>query len=287
MNAPLWALGAFVAVLLPLVAFGVTVGYHRVLTHRAARLHPVVERVLVTIGLPAGTPVQWIGNHRRHHAVADTPADVHAPGHVGFWIAHCGWYLETKSVPLSIAYALAGPLRTLFDAWWRPRTNQQWVHLAPDVAAVPYYARLSTPRGYAIAMLSYVAVLWIPVVALWGAVGAATLWIVHLLAYTFGDLVNSAGHGPGGKTFAVDDDSRDLGWLAVLAFGDGFHNGHHAFPWSARSGFARFPLDWSWVFLRALERVGLATDVRVPTEVQRAARRAGAPVDVQARRSAA
>jgi hypothetical protein len=75
----------------------------------------------VILGLPAGTPVQWAGNHRYHHAHTDTPLDPHSPLHRGFWFAHVGWYIGSDNVALCILYSLAGPARMLVDAWMRPR----------------------------------------------------------------------------------------------------------------------------------------------------------------------
>src|SRR4051812_47301638 len=89
-------------------------GYHRGLSHRSVVLPRGLERILITLGLPAGTPVQWAGNHRFHHAHADRPADPHSPLD-GFWHAHNGWYTGRKDAPTCILYGLAGPLRVLFD----------------------------------------------------------------------------------------------------------------------------------------------------------------------------
>ena len=98
-------------VLFVLAGLGVNLAYHRVLSHRSLKLPKWLERVLVTLGLPAGTPVQWAGNHRYHHAHADTLLDPHSPVHQGFWYAHVGWYLRSRSVTLlPRVYALAGPV---------------------------------------------------------------------------------------------------------------------------------------------------------------------------------
>src|SRR5262245_2882578 len=125
-----------------LAGLGVNLGYHRILSHRALRVRRWLEYVLVFLGTPAGTPVQWIGNHRFHHAHADDPDDPHSPVQRGFWHAHTGWYLSTDSATLSAIYALLGPLRLLVDAWMRPRTNQQYNHLATEVARDPFYRAL-------------------------------------------------------------------------------------------------------------------------------------------------
>ncbi len=92
----------------------ICIGYHRVLSHRSAVLAKWLERTLVTLGLPAGTPIQWAGNHRFHHAHADQPGDPHSPRD-GFWHAHNGWYIGRKDALTCVLYALAGPLRILFD----------------------------------------------------------------------------------------------------------------------------------------------------------------------------
>ena len=102
----------------------ICIGYHRVISHRSAVLSKGLERLLVTLGLPAGTPIQWAGNHRFHHAHADQADDPHSPRD-GFWHAHNGWYIGRKDVLPCVLYALAGPLRILFDGVHRPRSNQR------------------------------------------------------------------------------------------------------------------------------------------------------------------
>jgi fatty-acid desaturase len=257
--------------------FGVTVGYHRVLTHRAARLHPGLERTLVFFGLGAGTPVQWIGNHRFHHAHTDTALDPHSPVHRGFWYAHCGWYLQTAtytpSTAVSVLYGLAGPLRTVFDAFWRPRTGLEHVGLAKDIAADGFYGFVSRPGPYAAVLLGYLAVLWGGGVLLFGLPAVVVLWLIHLLAYTFGDLINSAGHLIGARSHQSGDMSRDSAWLAVLAFGDGWHNGHHTFPASIKSGLLPGQVDASYLFVKGCAALSLASDLRVPTAEDIARRR--------------
>ncbi len=264
-----------------LTGLGVVLGYHRLLTHRAACFHPVVEKALVLFGLATGTPVQWVGNHRFHHAHVDTARDPHSPKHRGFWIAHCGWYLGlTEKTPASTAlcvlYALAGPLRPLFDAFWRPRTNQEHVGLANDVAADRFYAWLSRPGPYALVLLSWVALLWTVFVVVWGVAGAGALIVVHYLAYALGDGINSLGHMWGEKSDAQGahagareggaeaGESRDSALLALLTLGDGWHRAHHRFPGSIRCGLAPGQLDVAYLVAKAFEAVGLATGLRVP-----------------------
>ena len=148
----------------------------------------------MTIGLPAGTPVQWAGNHRYHHRHTDTELDPHSPVHQGFWYAHVGWYIGSRSVLLSVMYALAGPARMLIDAWMRPRTNQEHNGLAPDVAADGWYAWLSRPWPYAIAMHLHAAIPLVVAWRIWGAAGIAGVWIVLVALYNLGDAIDSVSH---------------------------------------------------------------------------------------------
>lgn len=267
---PLWLLPPLLLLLTLAVGLGVVVGFHRLLTHRALVVVRPLEVALVVLGLPAGTPVGWVGHHRHHHAHTDEAADLHSPRHHGFWVAHCGWYLATTSTTLSLLYALAGPLRTLFDAVWRSRSNQDFAHLAKDVAADPLWGPLSRPGGYALVLLGWVALLWLAVFWAFGAVGLVALWGFHVTAYNFGDFVNSWGHTWGSRSWTSDvdgggDDSRDHALLALLTLGDGWHAGHHAFPSSVKSGLLPDQFDLAFEFCRLCERLRLASQLRVPT----------------------
>lgn len=266
LGAPPWLFFASLLFVTWAAGLGVTLAYHRVLTHRAAKLTRPLAYFFVTFGSPAGTPVQWVGNHRHHHAVTDTPKDEHSPRHYGFWVAQAGWYLHTQSTALSVLYTFAGPLRMLFDAFWRPRTNQQYAHLARDIAKDPYYRFLSTPFGYALVQLTYLFGTYGLTLLLFGLRYTLGLAALHVVFYAIGDLVNSAGHLWGTRPFATRDNARDSWWLGLLAFGDGYHNGHHAFPSSIRSGFQPGQLDSTWLWCRLFEQLGLARDLRVPSE---------------------
>jgi fatty-acid desaturase len=270
------SLALFVMTLMFFTAMGVVVGYHRMLTHRAATFVKPLEVFLVLCGLGAGTPVQWVGNHRHHHAHTDDPEDKHSPKQHGFWVAHCGWYLGTKSTWLCVLYALAGPLRTVFDAFWRPRTNQEHVGMAKDIASDPIYAWLSKPLPYACVLLGYVSALWIFAWLVWGWLGVVAMTSVHFIAYSFGDLVNSLGHMKGEKTFDMGDESRDNAFISLIAFGDGWHNSHHAFPGSIRAGLLPGQFDPAYRFTKICEALGLAWGLRVPSADDIAKRRMSA-----------
>jgi stearoyl-CoA desaturase (delta-9 desaturase) len=250
-------------------------GYHRLLSHRSFVLPKPLERLLITIALPAGTPVQWAGNHRFHHAHADRPADPHSPLH-GFWHAHNGWYLGRKDAPTCILYALAGPLRVLFDGWHRPRTNQEHCHLAPEVAADPWYGFVSKRGPYLAFALAHVAFFFGGAFALFGAPGLSALWVTLVVVFNLGDAIDSVAHLVGTMPYGGPDRARNHWVMGLLTLGDGWHANHHRFPWSARHGLERGQLDWTWGVIRALETVGLARAVRVPTRAQIDAARAEA-----------
>jgi fatty-acid desaturase len=259
-----WWLPAYLLVVSLMVTMGV-VFYHRILTHRAARISPWIEYPLVVMASPAGTPVGWVGNHRHHHQVTDKPADPHSPVQHGFWVAHAGWYLKTTSTALSVIYSFAGPFRMIFDAFWRPRTGMDHAHLAKDVAAVPFYRWMSRPGPYAAVVLTHVAVTHAVVVVLFGLAALPILYVVNVSYFLLGDGVNSLCHRYGRQPFRSRDESTNLTWLAAITLGEGFHHNHHVFPTSVRTDLIPGQIDVSYLFCRALARVGLASNLRQPS----------------------
>jgi fatty-acid desaturase len=247
-----------------LAGLGVNLAYHRVLSHRSVRLSRWLERVLVTIGLPAGTPVQWAGNHRYHHAHTDTELDPHSPVHRGFWYAHVGWYIGSGNVLLCLLYSLAGPARMVIDAWMRPRTNQEYKYLAPDVAADPWYRWISRPGPYAIAMHLHAAIPLLIAWRNWGWAGVTGFWVLLAALYNLGDGIDSVSHMYGSMLPAQADASRNSLFMGILILGEGWHANHHRFPRSARHGLGRRQFDWTWQVIRALGVLGQAHDVQLP-----------------------
>jgi stearoyl-CoA desaturase (Delta-9 desaturase) len=263
---------ALAAVWYGAVALGVTIGYHRVLTHRAAKLSRPLLLLLVWAGLPAGPPAEWVGNHRAHHRHGDGPGDPHCPRRAGFWFAHAGWYLGIQSPLLAAAYACCGPLRLLIDAVFRPVIPAGYTLQARDVLRDPLLSFMSTRTGYALCAAPHL----LPVGAacfLHGWLGLAVSWLLAVVMYNAGDLVNSALHLAGRRHFATGDDSRDSGWLALPTLGESYHNGHHAFPGSARHGLLPGQVDLAYAFLRVLAWLGLARRVRLPSAAAIAAKR--------------
>jgi fatty-acid desaturase len=247
-----------------LAGLGVNLGYHRVLSHRSLKLPKWLERTFVIIGLPAGTPVQWVGNHRYHHAHTDTPLDPHSPLHKGFWYAHVGWYLGSDDALVCVLYSIAGPFRMPIDAWMRPRTNQQFNALAQDVSADPWYRRMSQPGPYAIAMNVHFAIPVLLAWYLWGVRGFVVVWITFMALYNMGDAIDSVSHMFGNQLSGQVDGSRNSLIMGLLILGEGWHANHHRFPWSAKHGLAKGEFDWTWQVIRGLRAVGLARDIRVP-----------------------
>ena len=245
----------------------VVIGYHRGLTHKAFKLNKTLERILVTLALPAGTPVQWVGNHRAHHQHSDTNLDPHSPVVSGFWYAHNGWLIDSSNPFICSLYALAGPFRFLIDAWNRPRTNQQHVHLANDIAQDAYYRLLSMHYVYLTILLFHIIIPFGFVYSLWQWTGIIALWATLVLIFNAGDSVDSFAHLYGDKPYKNESGARNNKTLALLTFGDGWHADHHQFPRSAKLGFHN-NLDVSWHIILFLQKLGLASELQKPSAEQ-------------------
>jgi len=221
---------------------GVTIGYHRLLSHRSFRVPRWLERFFATCGALSCQhgPIDWVGLHRHHHKFSDTEAD-HHDSSKGFWWSHMGWMLET--VPAMAAV---------------PR-------LTGDLMADPYHRWLN--RWFLMLQLPLAGLLfWIGTVT--GAGGwALVLWGIPLrlvIVYHVTWLVNSATHCWGSAVHDSGDRSMNNPWVAAFTFGEGWHNNHHAFPHSARHGFGTGQLDITWQHIRLLRALGLAKAVRLP-----------------------
>lgn len=250
------SVAGFVFFYLTIALFAVNLGYHRFLAHKSFEARKWFEYMIVFLGLPAGTPLQWAGNHRAHHLYEDTPLDPHSPHHNGLLYAHTGWYLNSNSSLVALLYAFAGPLRTVFDAFYRPRSNQQYNYLANDISADPVFRFLSRPWPYTAGVLLHLSLTL--ALALWwlGPMGIVVFWALSLYIYNLGDAVNSFGHVFGKKPFLSKGEARDNLILGILGFGDGWHAGHHCFPSSARHGLnGQFDLAFQWILV--LNKLGL------------------------------
>ncbi len=246
------------AILYPLTGMGITVGFHRHLTHRAFKAKRPVRAVLAALGSAAieGPVISWVADHRKHHAFSDQEGDPHSP-HVdhgvgfrgalrGLVHAHLGWLFVHDQRALKVRYArdlIEDPLIR-----WVDRTFVLWVVLG---LLAPFVLGFWI-GGSVIAGLTGL---------LWG--GLVRVFLLHHVTYS----INSLCHFFGRQRFKTDDESRNLAWLAPLSFGEAWHNNHHAFPTSAAHGLRRWEFDPSALVIRLLEATGLAWDVvRVTAE---------------------
>ena len=246
--------------------FAINIGYHRCLSHRSFDLWRPFKYLVVTLGLPAGTPVQWVGNHRFHHQNADQLGDPHSPVQDGYWYAHVGWYIGTRNIPLCVMYSLAGPLRALYDGWNRPRTNLVHNDLAREVSADRYFSFVSRPIPFMLACWFHTLLFFGIAYALWNVTGVAALWITLAVIYNLGDSIDSIAHLHGDKPYQSIANARNNAWLGILTLGEGWHANHHAFPSSAKHGLLRGQFDASWQMVRLLEFFRLARDIRLPEQ---------------------
>ncbi len=216
---------------------GIGIGYHRLLTHRGFKTPKWVEYILTTCGTLAleSGPIQWVSTHRIHHAFTDQPQDPHSPRD-GKWWAHIGWILS-------------GTAQHHDEA-----TLKRYV---PDLMKDRYHVFLS--KYYWV--FSIVLGIGLLAVGGWGML----LWGIFLRT-VFGLhstwLVNSATHLWGTRRFDSRDDSTNNFLIAILTFGEGWHNNHHAHPRAARHGIRWYEIDMNWYAIRTLEILGLAEDIK-------------------------
>ena len=223
---------------------GVCLCYHRLLTHRSFQVWKPVEYLLVLFGCLAwqNGPIKWVAVHRMHHARSDEPGDPHSPGH-GFWWAHMGW---------------------LFTFTEEVDNFERYKDFAPDLAKDPVYRFINSTFGLyqiLLGILFYFLGGW-PFV-FWG-IFFRIIFVWHITW-----LVNSAAHTWGYRTWAAGDQSTNNWWVALLTYGEGWHNNHHAFPRSAAHGLQWWELDLTYFTIRALCALQLGWDVQLPTLKQR------------------
>ncbi|MCA1585153.1 MAG: fatty acid desaturase [Acidobacteria bacterium] len=219
-------------------SLGIGMGYHRLLTHRGYRTPKWVEYFLTFCGTLAleGGPIFWVATHRIHHQHSDRDGDPHSPREGTLW-AHMGWIFtgaamhhDTQVLRRYVPDLSKDPVHVWLTTWhWVPQVTVGLLLLA--FGGIPY-------------------VLW--------AVFFRTTFGLHATW-----LVNSATHLWGARRFETRDDSTNNWWVALLTFGEGWHNNHHAHPVSARHGLAWYEVDLNYYGIRALQLLGLAHDVRV------------------------
>jgi stearoyl-CoA desaturase (delta-9 desaturase) len=218
---------------------GVTLGLHRLVTHRSFQVPKWVEYFLVFCGslaMQSGV-IEWVGLHRHHHLHSDESIDHHDSGK-GFWWSHMGWMMY--QVP----------------------AKQDIPRLTKDINQDPVYLfldRYFLPIQIALGILFYLWGGWSFVV--WG------IFVRLVLVYHCTWFVNSATHKFGYRTYDAGDRSTNCWWVAVLTYGEGWHNNHHAFQYSARHGLKWWEIDATWMMVRVLQALGLATKVKLPEKV--------------------
>jgi stearoyl-CoA desaturase (Delta-9 desaturase) len=248
-----WRDVAIFAVMYVPIGLGVTIGFHRLLTHRSFQTWPWLRGLLAILGTAAieGPVISWVADHRKHHAYSDRLGDPHSP-HVdhgqgwrgalrGLLHAHVGWLFNHTQRGARERYApdlLADPVICF--------VNRTFVLWAVSGLLIPF------GLGYLIGGTLAAGL----TAMLWG--GAVRVFLLHHVTYS----INSLCHFFGRKRFSTGDESRNLWWLAPISLGEAWHNNHHAFPTSAFHGMGKRELDPSGLIISALERMGLIWDVQ-------------------------
>lgn len=245
------AFAAFLFLSWMATGLGISMGYHRLHTHRSYKVPLFLEYFFAICGTLTleGGPIFWVATHRLHHQKSDQPGDPHSPRD-GAWWAHMGWILFGES---------------------KHNNTALLAKYAPDLAKHRFYMWLNTYHWLPIVILTVTlyAIGGLPMV-LWGVflrvvVGLHTTWAV-----------NSATHLWGSRRFRTTDDSRNTWWVALFTWGEGWHNNHHAHPTSARHGLAWWEFDPTWLQIKVLRLFGVARSVRVAKLEDAEARRAAA-----------
>jgi stearoyl-CoA desaturase (delta-9 desaturase) len=245
---------------------GITIGWHRLFTHRAFETNRFMKLVFALMGSMAvqGPLLKWVAQHRQHHQHSDTDSDPHSPhSHCegagikgmlkGLWHAHIGWMFKGDRPDL---FHYVQDLQKDALLQWFSNTFPLWVLVGLLLPALLGGLITMTWTG---ALLGF----------LWG--GLARIFLVHHVTWS----INSVCHLWGSRPYNCHDESRNNFIFGVLAMGEGWHNNHHAFPTSARHGLAWWQIDFSYWVIRGMEIVRLAENVKVPTSQSMAMKRAG------------
>jgi stearoyl-CoA desaturase (Delta-9 desaturase) len=239
-----------------LTGFGVTVGYHRLLTHRSFQTSKPAEYLLAALGSSAlqGSVLDWVADHRKHHAHADAHGDPHSPhlgdgaGLRGLWHAHIGWLFDSQGRANWRRYA-----PDLYEDSGMRTINRLFPLLTLISVALPAGLGWAVHGDAAGALRGLV----------WG--GLVRIFLLHHVTWS----INSVCHFFGSRRFQVDDESRNVAWLALPSLGEAWHHNHHAFPRSAFHGLRWWELDLTGLVIRGMERLGLARRVtRITPERQ-------------------
>jgi stearoyl-CoA desaturase (Delta-9 desaturase) len=247
-----WSDLALFAVMYVLTGLGITVGFHRLFTHRSFQTHKATEYVFATLGSMAvqGPVIAWVADHRKHHAHTDEEGDPHSP-HVGrgdgvigalrgLWYAHMGWLFDAHGRAEAERYA-----RDLVEDPGMRFLSRWFLGVALLGLLIPAglgYLLDGTFKGALTGLL-------------WG--GFVRIFMLHHVTWS----INSVCHFFGRRRFEVDDQSTNVFWLALPSFGESWHHNHHAFPRSAVHGLKWWEIDTTAVVIRTLRRARLAWNV--------------------------
>ncbi len=229
-----WSLAGLMLALYAVRMFAVTAGYHRYFSHRSYRLGRLSQFLMAFLAETSGQKgvLWWAAHHRVHHRTADHEGDIHSPGLGGLWWAHVGWVLSNKH-------------------------DEYDLRLVQDFAKYPelrwldrHYCVPPAMLGIAILLLGGIGAF------VWGFL-VSTVLLFHA---TF--TINSLAHVWGSRRFATPDDSRNNFFLALLTFGEGWHNNHHRFMYACRQGLRWWEVDVTYYVLRLMQWLGIARDLR-------------------------
>lgn len=217
---------------------GITLGFHRLAAHRSFQTPKILEYFFIFCGTLAcqGGPIDWIGLHRIHHKFSDTSLDPH-DSNEGFWWSHLNWMFY--NIP----------------------ANQDIPRYTKDIADDPFYKfcqKFFIPVQVVLGLTLFAIGGWSWVI--WG------IFMRLVLVFHCTWLVNSATHKFGYQSHDSSDNSRNCWWVAVLTYGEGWHNNHHAYQYSARHGLQWWEIDITWMTIRLLQILGLATNVKLATD---------------------
>lgn len=242
---------------------GVTVGFHRLFAHRAFAAHPALRALLAIAGSMAleGPVIRWVADHRRHHAYADVPGDPHSP-HLeeaeglrgvlkGLWHAHMGWLFGKERTIFSrfVPDLLKDPVMQRIDSLF-----PLWALLSLAIPPALAFTFTGRPEAALTALV-------------WG--GLARIFLLHHVTWS----INSICHFYGKRPFNAPDMSTNNWALSLISLGESWHNNHHAFPSSAKQGLEPWQLDPSAWFISAMERLGVVSRIKLPSEQDLARRR--------------
>jgi stearoyl-CoA desaturase (delta-9 desaturase) len=232
--------------------FAITAFYHRYFSHRAFKTSRAFQFLMACVGCCAVQrgPLWWAAHHRHHHRVSDQPGDVHSPKQVGFWWSHMGWFVAREN------YLTRHELVRDLGRYPELRFIDRFDILPPIALGVVLWF-----VGDALSATHPEVSGWQLVI--WGCV-VSTIGLAHA-TYT----INSLAHRWGRRRFATSDDSRNNFWLALLTFGEGWHNNHHHYAASARQGFFWWEIDLSYYVLKLMSWLRIVWDLRpVPARVR-------------------